>query len=1281
MRYWISYNKIFSRPSLVLIILFLVCCFLILMLSKYSFLYKHPSISERILYFPRICIFNDNLKIDILQVTMAQSHGELPSNDRHRQVQCPRCSSVMLSNNLKRHMKTHDKPCRVCNLNCESLQDRIVHEKKCRKQVRISHIEEDLPLLFKPSKFSINERFIEYCLEADDSADYEIALTNSLLPLSKLFEEILIRHRSIKYYITFEALFQKDVSSNQDEFAFHTKTSTFMSNDCIDDVLQKSKDKISTSIDEFTRRGSGWIFIKFVNICLHVTEYRPAAGGTFLELPSVLKNKRTLLNIKNNDNYCILWCIAAALHPQKEHATRTSSYKEHISAINTGNISFPITIRDIPKLENFNDFRLNIFGYDDSPCRSKDKMLNTGIFPRYISQKVAEITINLLLIANDFTQHYILIKSLDALLSSKNGFGKTKHCERCLTGFSSQQLLDKHASICTNFHFQRIHMPEPGKEDNIKFKNIKNMLEYPIIIVADFECVLEKVNEQRTTNVNVLENHIPCGYAYKVVSNIPGYDKPTKVYRGYGCEYNFIVDIMNEYEEVKHIFETEVPLVMTEEDNINFLTSTICHICKEPLDHNDEKNQPHRDHCHFTGKFRGAAHPACNVNLRIPTKIPVVFHNLRSYDSHILLRPLAQFLGPSQIQVLASTIEKYTSIETSQFKFIDSLQHLSSSLEKLVQNLGKRGINSFHNLQKEFQTDDPTLLPLLVGKGIFPYSYIDSFEKFNDPIPNIEYFKNELTEELPSDIEYQRMLTISEKLGLETLGDLHDHYVRTDVVLLADVLRHYRKMGLEEYGLDPLHYPTAPSFSYDAMLKMTKATPEVLHDIDMYMTLEQGIRGGVSTIPHRLAVDEPNSKIFYTDCTNLYGWSMSQKLPYSNFAWMEENVIKSLDVKNFDANGDKGMILEVDLMYPEHLHDLHKAYPLAPENLLITEDMLSPHAKQSIEKNNLKFKESVRLTPNLYNKSKYLIHIKNLQLYLALGMKLTKIHRVLTFTQKAWLKPYILFNTQKRRDALSDFEKDFFKLLINSIFGKMMENVRKYMTVKLINSGRQHTFYTSKPHFKRFQIISEDLVAVEMLKINVKLNKAIYAGFSILELSKRLMYNFHYNGIMRAYPKATMCFTDTDSLLYKIPTDDLCKEIFNMRHYLDLSNYPKDHYLYSEHNKGVPGFFKDECKGEIIKEFVGLRAKCYSILLESNDRKIATAGLRKVTHGMLVHEKFLETLVYKDCINVKQKTICSKAHNLLTVETERLGLSPLDIKRYVLEDGITTLPYGHYKIR
>jgi hypothetical protein len=775
-------------------------------------------------------------------------------------------------------------------------------------------------------------------------------------------------------------------------------------------------------------------------------------------------------------------------------------------------------------------------------------MLNTGIFPRYISPKTSKNTINLLLISNDANQHYVLIKSLDALLSNKNKYGKTKHCERCLTGFTTQRLLDQHTELCTNFKFQRVVMPDPAKGRVIEFKNVKNMLEYPIVIIADFECVLKRVNELNSSGkIRTIQKHIPCGFAYKVISSIPGYTQPTKVYRGEGCEDVFIADIIAEYEKVEHIFETEVPLIMSDEDEKKFKASTICHICEEPLDHNDMENPPHRDHCHFTGEFRGAAHPSCNINMTVPTKIPVCFHNLRSYDSHIILKPLAKFATDlAEIKVIPNTLEKYTTIETPQFRFIDSLQHMSSSLDKLVQSLAKRGLEGFKHLYEEFSNVDPDLLPLLLNKGLYPYSYVDSFQRFEESIPSIEYFKNDLTGELPSAEAYHRLLTICEELDISTLGELHDFYVKLDVILLTDVIANYRTMGLTEYGLDPLHYSTAPAFSYDAMLKMTKAKPELLLDINMYMFLEGGIRGGVSTIPHRLAVDEPNSKVFYTDCCNLYGYSMSLKLPYGDFEWLSEDEIKLLDVLKFDADGDTGLILEVDLEYPEHLHNLHKDYPLAPENLLITEDMLSPHAKENLENNGLGFTKTTRLTPNLYNKTRYKIHIKNLQLYISLGLELpaNAIHRVLSFTQKAWLEPYIRFNTEKRRAALSDFEKDFFKLLINSIFGKMMENVRRYMSVRMITKGRQHVLYTSKPQFKRFQIISEELVAAEMAQTEVRLNKAIYAGFSILELSKCCMYNFHYNVMMKNHPKATMCFTDTDSLLYKIPTDNLSKEKF-----------------------------------------------------------------------------------------------------------------------------------------
>ena len=301
-------------------------------------------------------------------------------------------------------------------------------------------------------------------------------------------------------------------------------------------------------------------------------------------------------------------------------------------------------------------------------------------------------------------------------------------------------------------------------------------------------------------------------------------------------------------------------------------------------------------------------------------------------------------------------------------------------------------------------------------------------------------------------------------------------------------------MGLTEYGLDPLHYGTAPAFSYDAMLKKTGATPELLHDVDMYMFLESGIRGGVATITHRLSVSDEKTKNWYTDCNNQYGWAMSQPLPYSDFKWLHDEEIDNLDVVNFDVDKETLLILEVDLKYPQELHDDHADYPLAPENIEITENMLSPFQRKYLEDNGIKFTTSKRLTPNLNDKQRYIIYIKNLQLYMSLGLQLTKIHKVLKFTQKDWLRPYIEFNTEKRKKSVSKFEKNFFKLLINSIFGKMMENVRRYRNVKMVHNGRQHALHISRPTFKSFQIISPDLVAVETIRPEIKLNKAIYAG-------------------------------------------------------------------------------------------------------------------------------------------------------------------------------------------
>ena len=347
----------------------------------------------------------------------------------------------------------------------------------------------------------------------------------------------------------------------------------------------------------------------------------------------------------------------------------------------------------------------------------------------------------------------------------------------------------------------------------------------------------------------------------------------------------------------------------------------------------------------FSGQFRAAAHNSCNLQLKVPTRIPVVFHGLRNYDGHLLIKELGNFVNKlSDVYIIPNTIEKFTAIYTKEFCFIDSSQHLLGSLETLVKDLKDKGTQHFKHLIDEYP--DEVIRESLYKKGLYPYEYVSSFNQFEDLIPERTAFKNSLNNTMPSEEEYNDLLHTCSLLEIETVGELHDHYVALDVILLADVMTNYRTMGLEEYKLDPLHYGTAPAFSYDAMLKFTKATPELLLDPDMYLFMENGIRGGMSVIPHRLATanneflkdyddDKEQTSIFYTDCSNLYGHAMSQPLPYSNFEWLTDDEIRNLNVTDYNADKNEGMILEVDLHYPQHLHTLHADYPLAPEQLLI----------------------------------------------------------------------------------------------------------------------------------------------------------------------------------------------------------------------------------------------------------------------------------------------------------------------------------------------------------
>ena len=256
--------------------------------------------------------------------------------------------------------------------------------------------------------------------------------------------------------------------------------------------------------------------------------------------------------------------------------------------------------------------------------------------------------------------------------------------------------------------------------------------------------------------------------------------------------------------------------------------------------------------------------------------------------------------------------------------------------------------------------------------------------------------------------------------------------------------------------------------------------------------------------------------------------------------------------------------------------------------------MLSEYCKKINDKYDINIGDVKKLIPNLRNKTKYVLHYRNLRLYLFLGMKLIKIHRMLKFKQFNWMKKYIDFNTEKRKNALNNFEKDFFKLMINSVYGKAMENLRKRINVRLVNNAKNFLKYTSRPTYVTHKLFDKDYAAIHEIKPVLVLNKPIYVGFTVLDLSKWNIYDFHYNFIKKNF-NAELLFTDTDSLTYEIKSENIYEEFFEWKDLFDFSNYSNDSKFFYDTNKNVIGKMKDKYGAVIIDQFIRLKSKMYSV--------------------------------------------------------------------------------------
>ncbi|EFA09106.1 hypothetical protein TcasGA2_TC015228 [Tribolium castaneum] len=1240
---------------------------------------------------------------------------------------CSQCDNKFtrkdaLTRHVKKHKVTTNAPscsfhqfCEICNSHYRG--SRLNHLRSLKHKSVISAKINDDDDFVEEYQVAFKSRITSYRLKNSQLDDLEVCnfFERNQDKLITLITRKLREFNQLK--INFE-LFAKYILPSKDIIeikSFNTKNIIISISTNIKVELEEICGVIKNKMSEFLEKDSGWILMEILFLELNINKFNPLRASTYIPLPKDIAKRRAVINIHNDDNECFKWSVLAHLHSTEVNVNRhrVDAYREFEEELDFTDISFPVKLTDIFKFEALNNISVNVYGTEQRFDHEKGKWVSDIIGPFYLTSKKRDIHVNLLLIVDDerMIKHYCLISNISRLISSQ--LSKHNHakfiCNGCLLFFSSEQKLVKHRKyacneVVTTLPTSDLIINKFGKEvpgNELTFQNFDKSLKVPFVFYFDFESILKPLrNDNSADNIRTIVTHLhePYSFGYYIKC---AYNDNLSIYRTYRGKdapkifVKWLQDDVNRlyHDHLKHI----VPLEMTPLDELVFQISTHCHLCKEPFktDYGSLNCDRVRNHCHLTGEFLGPAHSICNLNYKIPKYIPVFCHNLTNYDSHLFIKALAT--EKTIINCIAQTKEKYITFSKKilvdkvmntttntvdnifiTLRFVDSFRFLSFSLDKLSQTLTS---NECLTIRKHFPDDNQ--FNLIRQKGVFPYSYLDCFNKLDDTsLPLIQQFYDNLNKTDISEHDYERAQEVWNLFDCKTLGDYSDIYLKSDVLLLTDIFENFRKVCLKIYELDPAHYLTAPSLGWDAMLKMTGIKFELLTDIDMVHFFRKSIRGGLCQCSKRKAVannkflsnhdpSKPTSFIMYLDATNLYGAAMSEYLPYSGFRWEDPNEFNDNLILNLTDNADVGYIFEVDLEYPSELHNLHNDLPFCPEKFI------PPSSKTE------------KLCATLNNKVHYVLHYRNLRQAIQGGLKLINIHRVLSFNQSPWLKTYIDLNTEMRNKSKNALEKDVFKLMNNSVFGKTMESIDKRVNVKLVTSwnniGRKPGAESliARPNFKNSSIFTPNFVAIQLENEKVFYNKPLYVGFTILDISKTIMYDFYYNFIKLKYGNnATLLYTDTDSLVIEIFCENIYDDIKSNIERFDTSNYKAENIHGIPVSSSVIGKMKDEYKGRVISEFLGTGAKAYCVDVEGELSKKA----KGIKHNVITSE--LHKIDYQNAVTVPNTEIIkemnifrSKLHNIYTELKKKIALSFKDDKRYILNNSEgRTLSWGHKNI-
>ena len=636
---------------------------------------------------------------------------------------------------------------------------------------------------------------------------------------------VLRNNRRTKVKLIFECYMEKTSILGEtiiQPFAFHSTIEVNLDGTDEEELYITMTEKIIEKMAKLQQvTGSGWRLHSIIKFQLHTMRYNPLRGETWVPLPKELANKKAIINPKNEDNKCFLWCVLRALNPCEKNPQRIDKkLKEKENTLNMDGIEYPVSLKDIDKFENQNPtVSITVFGYDRKIVYPLENSDNTD----------REHNIVLILIKEEGVNHYRLVKNLSHLLLSQVSKHKEKHhfCIRCLNAFCSHKSLNKHQEYCGKHEAVKINMPEEGTM--LKFKNYYRREKVPFVIYADFESCIKSIHtcdlNPESSYTKQYQKHEPISFYYyiKCFDNKIYLPIKERSYTGQNAEQVFLKYLEEDIKMIANIPKRFI--IFKDKEREQFNEETRCWICKGEFNDKDKNKKKVQDHCHFTGRYRGAAHNLCNLNYRKPNFTPVVFHNLSGYDSHLFIKNLGFSNG--DIDCIPNNEEKYISFSKKiqvgtypkkaldadgdifyeqkpiyhTIRFIDSFKFMATSLEKLVNNLPE---DDFINLSLYYSGNK---FNLLARKIVYPYEYMDSLEKLEETkLPPKEAFYSRLNDGGISDEDYAHAQKVWKVFKMKYFKDYHELYNKVDVLLLANVFENFRNICLKNYELDPAHY-------------------------------------------------------------------------------------------------------------------------------------------------------------------------------------------------------------------------------------------------------------------------------------------------------------------------------------------------------------------------------------------------------------------------------------------------------------------------------------------